>query len=390
MECKFLEDFSLATLVAPLSEAQFAEKHWEKTPYILHRNNPNFYGNLFTLEDFDHAISHSPPDVKTAEAKTKKNYLYESAKGQIPLEHILDEMRTGMTLVLDQLHNREAKLGRLCGLLEQQTGHRFQTNIYLTPPHGQGFTPHWDNHDVFILQVSGTKHWKVEKQRRRLPGRAETMKAEEGRAISEDAYQFTLNQGDMIYIPRGFVHAGECGDDMSLHITLGINHYTWEDFLHVITRAIVLEDENLELSLPLGFLRSDPDDLLDVPHAALRKIGDREFLRAVAARFKEELVTKSTINISGQIVEFFRPKPLALEDKVGPRPGIVYRLKSENGGVQLKFGSRAITFMDDFEEAIRFALSKPSYRVGDLSDMVDENKVALIERLVQEGLVVRQ
>src|ERR1041385_5619049 len=158
MECKFSEDLSLAKLVAPVSEAEFAEVYWEKKPLMLHRRNPGFYGNLFTVEDFDHGISHAPPDVKTAEAKTKKNFLFESSKGQLPLEHILDQMRTGVTLVLDQLHNREPKLGRLCRLLEQQIGHRFQTNIYLTPPHGQGFTPHFDNHDVFILQVAGTKH----------------------------------------------------------------------------------------------------------------------------------------------------------------------------------------------------------------------------------------
>ena len=117
------------------------------------------------MQDFDEAITSAPSYVKLANAATKKNTAYksETAPG---LEAVLADMRDGGTLVLDQLHHREPKLGLLCRLLGPELGHRFQTNLYLTPPHGKGFTPHWDNHDVFILQVLGSKHWNVEKERR--------------------------------------------------------------------------------------------------------------------------------------------------------------------------------------------------------------------------------
>ena len=95
------------------------------------------------------------------------------------LEAILGDMRAGGTLVLDQLHHREPKLGLLCRVLAAELGHRFQTNLYLTPSNGKGFTPHWDNHDVFILQVVGSKNWNIEKQRRALPGKGDTINDEE-------------------------------------------------------------------------------------------------------------------------------------------------------------------------------------------------------------------
>src|SRR5262249_36490553 len=155
---------------------------------------------LLTLRDFDYGVANGASYVKTAEAKAKK-----AARAQTNstsgIESVLADMRGGSTLVLDRLHEREPKLARLCRGLEAEAGDRFPTNCYLTPPNGAGFTPHWDNHDVFILQVVGSKHWKVEKERRRLPGLSETMTEEEGRVVRPGADSFTLNQGDLIYIP---------------------------------------------------------------------------------------------------------------------------------------------------------------------------------------------
>ena len=32
---------------------------------------------------------------------------------------------------------------------------------YLTPPGSQGFAPHWDDIEAFVLQLEGKKHWRV-------------------------------------------------------------------------------------------------------------------------------------------------------------------------------------------------------------------------------------
>ncbi|OXB63355.1 hypothetical protein ASZ78_001931 [Callipepla squamata] len=34
-------------------------------------------------------------------------------------------------------------------------------NTYLTPPGTQGFAPHYDDIEAFVLQLEGKKHWRV-------------------------------------------------------------------------------------------------------------------------------------------------------------------------------------------------------------------------------------
>jgi ribosomal protein L16 Arg81 hydroxylase len=390
MTFRFSDNPTLGALLAPVTEDQFRALYWDQHPLIVRRGDSDFYGDLFTLQDFDRAIASAPTAVKTAEGKSKKLARYEVGSAPLSLERILADMRDGATLILDGLHQREPKLGLLCRHLEQELGHRFQTNLYLTPPEGQGFAPHWDNHDVFVLQVLGFKHWKIENPRRTLPGSHDQM-GEDGREFANDVRPFTLNQGDLVYIPRGFVHAAECGSASSLHITLGLLPYTWADLLDATIRAAIHDNEHLRHALPLGFLHGGREDLVKGTLAALRKTADETYLSAIVDRFRDELVTKFPLDISGQVAAFFQAPQLKGEDRVGPRPGIVYRMHVGDESVRVNFGGRTITFPGFFKEPLDFALNTASYAIREITgDLEDSERIVFIERLMQEGLVVRK
>lgn len=388
MSGQFLEELTFAKLLAPFTEQEFLDRHWEKSPLLLRRRNSDYYGDLLTLDDFDRHIAAAPTAMKSAEAKTKKNVRYAGNTASL-MHTIRADMRQGMTLVLDQLQEREPKLALLCRVLEQETGHRFQTNCYLTPPHGAGFTAHWDNHDVFVLQVLGSKNWQLEKQRRRLPGKTDNMSEEEGREIRPGSDAFTLHQGDLLYIPRGFVHAAECGDDPSIHITLGTNYFSWEDLLHATVKAIIHSDDDLRLGLPFGFLRTPSNQLIEPIMAALARANDRDTLISLVDQFKDEVTTKFPLDMSGQVAGFVRNPTISTTDIVGPRRGIVYTLKRDSNSARLSYGGETLTFPDFFAEPLIYALSTPVFAISDIGgDLADEEKIVFVERLLQEGLLV--
>jgi ribosomal protein L16 Arg81 hydroxylase len=389
MVCGFLQKLSLSSLVAPVAVEEFRSRYWERQPLVVHRKDPDYYHGLFSLEDFEEAITRSPDYVKVANAETKKGVSYKAGVTE-GLEGVLGDMRAGCSLVLDQMHNREPKLTQLCRVLAAELGHRFQTNLYLTPASGKGFLPHWDNHDVFILQTVGFKNWKIEKQRRVLPGKGETM-GDEGRELRGDLDSFVLEQGDLIYIPRGFVHAAECGLEPSLHITLGVNGVFWDDFLYAAVKAAILQDERLRHTLPLGFLQMPDDTLIKRLRGAFRELADEAFLGGVVAQFKDELVRGYPLDVSDQIVDFFRPRPLGIDDVVGARRAIVYQMHNGGDSVRINYGARAIVFASFFREALEFALNRAAYVIREIpGELEDEERIAFAERLLEEGLVVRK
>jgi ribosomal protein L16 Arg81 hydroxylase len=288
------------------------------------------------------------------------------------------------------MHHRDPNLGRLCRALGPDFGHRFQTNLYLTPPSGRGFSAHWDNHDVFILQVVGSKHWKIEKDRRAVPTPGENIEEKE-RELRGELLTFTLEQGDLCYIPRGFVHAAECGSEPSLHITLGVTGIFWADLLQAIIKAALLRDQRLNATLPLGSLSSSSGVLVSRVMATLREMADENFLTGAVDQFKDEIIQTFPLDVSGQVVDFFQPKPLTLSDQVGPRSGLVYQLHNGGDTVRLNYGARTIVFRDFFADALNFSLKTPAYAVAQLpGDLADEERLAFTERLIEEGLVIRK
>ena len=159
----------------------------------------------------------------------------------------------GATVIFQQLQLRIPALARLCEALGRVFSSRIQTNAYLTPPNGlAGFKPHWDTHDVFVLQVMGSKRWFVHGEDTALPLRGQQSETAEA-ATAPITRELELRCGDALYLPRGLIHSAKTGSEASLHITLGVTAFTWADFLLQGVAAAALETRALRHNLPIGF-----------------------------------------------------------------------------------------------------------------------------------------
>jgi len=97
-------------------------------------------------------------------------------------------------------------------------------NVYLTPPDSQGFAPHYDDIEAFVLQLEGYKHWKLYKprnDREELPRVSSGNFNEERDHLGEPILDVVLGPGDLLYFPRGTIHQAKSVEaEHSLHITL--------------------------------------------------------------------------------------------------------------------------------------------------------------------------
>ena len=106
------------------------------------------------------------------------------------------------------------------------TGYGWMANLYLTPSAAQGFSMHTDNTDGLVAQLYGSKQWTMHNSTLPLPYREQRVGRREqpGHETvmeSQPAFEATINQGDLLLVPRGYVHMARATDDApSAHLTL--------------------------------------------------------------------------------------------------------------------------------------------------------------------------
>jgi 50S ribosomal protein L16 3-hydroxylase len=122
-------------------------------------------------------------------------------------------------------------------------------NLIYATPDGKGTAPHFDQNINFVLQLKGIKHWKVAANRHLLnpmsrhtmgqPVDPEMMSYLEGplpTVMPEDAQDFELRPGALLYVPRGCWHSTEAeGDAIALNFTFTAP--TWVDLLTAALRG---------------------------------------------------------------------------------------------------------------------------------------------------------
>jgi bifunctional lysine-specific demethylase and histidyl-hydroxylase NO66 len=163
---------------------------------------------------------------------------------------IREALADGWTALVNGVHRANKALRTVCAKLEWETGHPCQMNMYVSPPGGQGFATHTDDHDVLVLQLAGKKKWVLPGYN---PGKGECLTA----------------SGDLLYIPRGRPHAARCSsDEMSVHITLGILAVTKFE----VALESLREDGGFQTALPLGYHRMQSDMAANLASAITKAI----------------------------------------------------------------------------------------------------------------------
>ena len=165
----------------------------------------------------------------------------------------------GATLVLQALQRTWDPIGRLVTTLNEELGNPVQANAYITPPQNQGFDDHYDVHDVFVLQISGTKRWVIHEPVFADPLRdqpwTDRRDSVAAAAATEPAIDAVLEPGDVLYLPRGWLHAAQAQGEVSIHVTLGIHNWTRYAVAEEIAAAVLRELREVpdaRRSLPLG------------------------------------------------------------------------------------------------------------------------------------------
>lgn len=219
---------------------------------------------------------------------------------QVADDDVFRRFADGSTIVLQALHRNWPPVIGFAQSLAADLGHPVQVNAYITPPQSQGFSAHYDVHDVFILQLAGTKAWTVHEPVHRWPMRDQSWDryadAVAEQAGGQPALSAVLAPGDCLYLPRGFLHSAVAQGGVAAHLTIGVHTWTELDVTRALLDAAVAnltDDEPSRAPLPLGVAVDEPGGLGDVfaqaRHRlidALGAIDDAQVARRLSARVR--------------------------------------------------------------------------------------------------------
>lgn len=189
-----------------LTAGQFLRRHWQKKPLLARQALPEYAAllNRSTL-------------LRLAMRDDVQSRLVLRERGRWQVEHgpftrrtLANLPQTGWTLLVqgvDQVLPAAKKL-----LLEFSfvPYARLDDIMVSYAPPGGGVGPHFDSYDVFLLQLAGTRRWRVGSQR--------------DLALLENAplrilrrfrpqREWLLHPGDMLYLPPRLAHDGIAVDD---------------------------------------------------------------------------------------------------------------------------------------------------------------------------------
>jgi len=227
-------------LIQPIDATDFVNHYMESKPLILKRHNPDYYAGLLTFDEIDYLVSNMTTlgsfDVRLASAEKvifEKQYATMNRVNNIEIKSRINSQkvrdlfhRHKATIIIEHVTNILPSVLALSKALNRDLSCSSGANIYLSPADSQGFDAHYDTHDVFILQVAGSKRWKIYSNPVELPLATQSSVAYDGSQV-EPLHDVVLEQGDVAYIPRGYVHEAMTNDELSAHITLGVYSTTW-------------------------------------------------------------------------------------------------------------------------------------------------------------------
>ncbi|MEZ9524056.1 JmjC domain-containing protein [Enterovibrio norvegicus] len=198
---------------------EFYRQYFDKHPYVFSTANPLLINTLINGFSLDHLIQtylHEWGDIRIA----KKDNADPTLSQQPPSDAMLvDAFKGGYTLVLNDLQQKLPVVANICRLLSQQYLCPTNCNAYWTPARGEALDIHYDDQDVYIVQLEGSKHWMVESRSAYRPYEGETYRPNTLLTECDRLTDCILEPGNVLYIPRGTGHKAVALDDNSLHFT---------------------------------------------------------------------------------------------------------------------------------------------------------------------------
>ncbi len=388
---------TFSRIISPFDTGEFFDKYWEKKHLFISRDSPDYYNDELTAADIDGYFQnqHITPGflnvMKDGESCPPEKWTYTAVKVRdgfsqrlVDVRKLLDLFNKGATIILN---SGETAMPSLIGLrqsLESELKCRVQANIYITPPQKQGFPPHFDAHNVLILQIHGTKRWSLYDSPVSRPVKVVSVKPDDYQD-REPTQSVEMKPGDLLYIPRGMVHYARSQENSSIHVTLGPMLRHWSSLVRLLINEAD-KDENFRKLLPHGLSseKEKADFVVEFTRNLHGLIERVDFPAMYNANFIEE----QRADNRGLFTDSLQIENLTPDSLVCRRVPLDYLIEQTDQWITIHFENKEIVLPSFLKSALSKIFAEEPFIVREIEFIPKEaGKLALVKKFVEKGFL---
>ena len=385
-----------SNIIAPVSLEDFFITYHEKDILHLKRNDEQYYHSILTSAEISTFLDRQDifyPSLRIVK-EGKEIPAVQYTKKAVPIGHhkkddIIDTNKAfalfnnGCTLVIQAGQRYFDHLSKCCLSLSQKFNAPVQANLYITPNTSVGFNPHWDTHDVFVLQISGTKTWKLYGFEKELPTKNQKFVS---KGYSKQPIKtLQLFPGDFLYVPRGYVHDAMADDGISAHITIGILSYTWARLFQEVFPQL---EEKKAFREAVPFWSGDITELVKQKVALLiESIAGLDFDKGIQ-RLNQHYKAMQPQPVNHYFQSLLDIKNIHVKTSLAVNEGVVMKVNEAVEGLNIELFDKTISLPHGVKPLIDFIMEKRQFVVADLPGNAHAETIKpIISLLVKEGVL---
>jgi ribosomal protein L16 Arg81 hydroxylase len=374
----------------PVSVDTFLGSYWGRGQLHVPSKTARKFENLLRAIDLRATIwreNNRWGDLSLARAGTLASdcpYLHRPASLEV-IEAAFDD---GYTLVVNNYQTKSSEIATICRAFEIVFFARCTVNLYQTGPNCQGLDAHYDDTDVFVLQLEGCKTWHIHEGGRLDPLPGEPYHSLLGRLNLQ--YTCEIHAGDVLYIPRGVVHAAHTSDSGSIHLTIAVSTIRWVTLFKHALQLIAQKHDRLRKDVVAARFPSVNESV----HAESKNIASQ-----LADWLADSSIVEAALNdLRDEWIDSLDRLPNIHGSGIGHSPVLigtffthshdqVFSLRLVDGRLILRFVGGTIELDTTLAVAAQFIVSHRQFNIHEIPSLDIAQRLSLVTNLIRVGLL---
>ena len=234
---------TLEQLVAPLSEHEFLDLLRQRRLTLLRGANDR-YAAWLGWEAFRRLIERGEYSRESSHIRVAKESLDVPRRNwetgdKVDVDKLEYYLAKGFGLHFNHIEPYVPPLCALCDQIKSRLFEMANASLMITSGADGLFKLHYDDSDGFMVQIEGTKRWRIfgPTATHPMPGMPTS-----ARPKDEPLFDEVLEPGDVLVLPAGYWHHCQAGPGRSVHLAIGFTPPTGWHAVRALTSELLAQE----------------------------------------------------------------------------------------------------------------------------------------------------